>query len=115
MNKLACVLILVCLHLACQSQSTDSVKFRGVQLPDSIKSKIDNVFKSFNDKTPGCAIAIIKNGELVFEKGYGMANLEYNIPNSPKTVFHIASESKQYVAFCMLLLEKEGKLSLDDD
>ncbi|MHA4844722.1 serine hydrolase domain-containing protein [Flavitalea antarctica] len=115
MNKLAGVLILICLHLACKSQSTDPVKIRGIQLPDSIKSKIDNVFKSFNDKTPGCAIAIIKNGELVFEKGYGMANLEYNIPISPKTVFHIASESKQYVAFCMLLLEKEGKLSLDDD
>ncbi len=44
-----------------------------------------------------------------------MANLEYAIPVKPTTIFHIASESKQYVAFCMLLLEKEGKLSLDDD
>jgi CubicO group peptidase (beta-lactamase class C family) len=115
MNKFAAVFIALCMHLACQAQSTDSAKSRSAQLPDSIKLKIDNVFKSFNDKTPGCAIAILKNGELVFEKGYGMANLEYSIPNSPKTVFHIASESKQYVAFCMLLLEKEGKLSLDDD
>ena len=44
-----------------------------------------------------------------------MANLEYAVPINPSTTFHIASESKQYVAFCMLLLEKEGKLSLDDD
>jgi CubicO group peptidase (beta-lactamase class C family) len=114
------VSLLLCLHLTClaqqtQSKSNDSVISKPASLPDSIKSRIDNVFKSFNDKTPGCAIAILKNGELVFEKGYGMANLEYSIPNSPKTIFHIASESKQYVAFCMLLLEKEGKLSLDDD
>lgn len=84
-------------------------------LPDSTVQKIDNIFRAYNNKTPGCAIAILKNGEVVFQKGYGMANLEYSIPITPTTIFHIASESKQYVAFCMLLLEKEGKLSLDDD
>jgi CubicO group peptidase (beta-lactamase class C family) len=84
-------------------------------LPDSIVSKIDSVFKSYTPATPGCAVAIVKNGTVVFQKGYGMANLEYSIPVQPTTTFHIASESKQYVAFCMLLLEKEGKLSLDDD
>ena len=85
------------------------------QLPDSIKQKIDNIFRSFTSTSPGCAVAVIRNGEPIFEKGYGMANLEYSIPITPQTVFHIASESKQYVAFCMLLLEKEGKLSIDDD
>ena len=85
------------------------------QLSDSTKQKIDNIFRSFTTTTPGCAVAVIRNGEPIFEKGYGMANLEYSIPITPQTVFHIASESKQYVAFCMLLLEKEGKLSIDDD
>ncbi len=84
-------------------------------IPDSINQKIDNVFRMYNAKTPGCAIAVIKKGELIFQKGYGMANLEYSIPIGPATVFHIASESKQFVAFCILLLEKQGKLSVDDD
>ena len=84
-------------------------------LPDSIISRIDSIFKSYKNNTPGCAVAVVKNGTVVFQKGYGQANLEYAIPIVPNTIFHIASESKQYVAFCMLLLEKEGKLSIDDD
>jgi len=84
-------------------------------LPDSTISKIDAIFRSYTASTPGCAVAVTKNGVILFEKGYGQANLEYSIPIVPTTSFHIASESKQYVAFCMLLLEKEGKLSLDDD
>jgi len=84
-------------------------------LPDSTVKKIDSVFRFYTSTTPGCAIAVLKDGEVVFQKGYGMANLEYAVPITPNTIFHIASESKQYVAFCMLLLEKEGKLSIDDD
>jgi len=84
-------------------------------LTDSITRKIDSVFRSFTATTPGCAVAVVKNGTVIFQKGYGRANLEYSAPIVPNTIFHIASESKQYVAFCMLLLEKEGKLSIDDD
>ena len=84
-------------------------------LPDTIQQKIDLVFKAYTIKTPGCAIAIIQNGIPVFQKGYGMANLEYDIPVTPNTIFHIASESKQFTAFCILLLEKQGKLSVEDD
>ena len=84
-------------------------------LPDSTIRRIDSVFKSYTPTTPGCAVAVSKNGTIIFQKGYGQANLEYSIPIVPTTIFHIASESKQYVAFCMLLLEKEGKLSIDDD
>ena len=84
-------------------------------LPDSTIRKIDSVFKQYTITSPGCAVAVMQKGAVVFQKGYGMANLEYAVPNTPGTIFHIASESKQYVAFCMLLLEKQGKLSLDDD
>ncbi len=84
-------------------------------LPDSLTGKIDSIFKFYTPTSPGCAVAVTKNGAVVFQKGYGMANLEYAIPVTPNTIFHIASESKQYTAFCILLLEKEGKLSLDDD
>lgn len=78
--------------------------------------KIDSIFKDFNDiNKPGATVAVVKNQEIVFKKGYGSANLEYNIPNSPTTIFHIASVSKQFTVFSILLLEKEGKLSFDDD
>jgi CubicO group peptidase (beta-lactamase class C family) len=84
-------------------------------LPDTTVRKIDSIFRAFKTGSPGCAVAVTKNGQVIFSKGYGMANLEYAVPIVPSTVFHIASESKQYVAFCMLLLEKQAKLSIDDD
>ena len=65
--------------------------------------------------SPGCAVGIIKDGVLMHARGYGMANLEHGIPITPQTVFDIGSCSKQFTAFCILLLEKRGKLSLDDD
>jgi len=67
-----------------------------------------------NSETPGAAIAVVENGEITFEKGYGMSNLEYDVPITPSSIFHIASVSKQFTAFAILLLEAEGKLSLDD-
>ena len=85
------------------------------QLPDSTIKKIDNIFKNYDSNTPGCAVAIMRKGEVIFKKGYGMATMEFNAPISSSTIFHIASESKQYVAFCMLLLEQQGKLSVNDD
>ena len=84
-------------------------------LPDSTTRKIDSIFRFYTSTTPGCAVAVTLNGAVIFQKGYGLANMEYAVPVTPNTIFHIASESKQYVAFCMLLLEKEGKLSIDDD
>ena len=91
------------------------LQLMGQSLPDSVTRKIDSLFSRYTTTTPGCAVAIIKNENVVFKKGYGMSNLEYNVPITPSSIFHIASESKQYVAFCMLLLEQQGKLSIDDD
>jgi len=64
---------------------------------------------------PGCVIAIIKDGEIIYERGYGSANLQYGTPITPLTVFNVASAAKQFTAISILLLVKEGKLSLDDD
>ncbi|MFC2188438.1 serine hydrolase domain-containing protein [Fulvivirgaceae bacterium LMO-SS25] len=78
--------------------------------------KADSLFKKWDSSdTGGAAIAVVKNGEIVFSNAYGMANLEYGIPNTVTTVFHAASLSKQFTAYSILLLEQEGKLSLDDD
>ena len=83
---------------------------------NEIELQIDSIFKDFNDlKKPGATVAVVKNQKIIFKKGYGSANLEYEIPNSPSTIFHIASVSKQFTVFSILLLEKEGKLSFDDD
>lgn len=82
----------------------------------SLNEQVDAVFEAWDtDKTPGLAVAVVKDGKIVYKKGYGVANLEYNIPIGPSTIFHIASVSKQFTVFSILLLEKEGKISLDDD
>ena len=79
------------------------------------QTNIDNIFSRWDAKdAPGGTVAIIKDGELIFTKGYGMANLDYNIPNEPKTVFTIASTSKQFTAASIILLSEQGKLSLED-
>lgn len=78
--------------------------------------QVDEIFAAWDSKeTPGVAVAIVKDGAIIYKKGYGMANLEYDIPITPATIFHIASVSKQFTVFSILLLESEGKLSLDDD
>lgn len=77
--------------------------------------KVDSLFASYNGQTPGAAVAIVKDGKVVFKKGYGTADLEYDKPITTKTVFNIASVSKQFTAFAVYLLEGQGKLSFDDD
>jgi CubicO group peptidase (beta-lactamase class C family) len=79
-------------------------------------AKVDAIFKAWNTpSTPGASVAVIEQGRVVFEKGYGIANLEYDVPIKPDTVFHVASVSKQFTAMAVVLLELDGKLSLDDD
>jgi CubicO group peptidase (beta-lactamase class C family) len=60
-------------------------------------------------------VAVIQHGKLVYEKGYGLANLEYDVPVTPQTIYHVASVSKQFTAMAVVLLEQDGKLSLEDD
>ena len=80
-----------------------------------IDKQIDNLFSAYNQATPGVAVAVVKDGKIIFKKGYGTANLEYDTPITPKTVFQIASVSKQFTAFSIYLLEKQGKISFEDD
>lgn len=83
------------------------------QLPES--KAIDSIFKDWDKvDAPGGTLGIIKEGELIYAKGYGMANLEYDIPNSSSSVFRIGSTSKQFTAASIVLLVEKGKLSLDD-
>lgn len=89
---------------------------RTQSLPDSIVKKIDHLFEPWDHpNTPGCTVGIVRNDSLIFAKGYGMANLEYDIPNTPGTIYHIASLSKQFTSFSIVLLARQGRLRLDDD
>lgn len=76
---------------------------------------IDSLFVEWNKSdVPGAAIGIIKDGKLIYSKGYGIADLEHDIEITPSSVFYIGSVSKQFVTFSILLLEEQGKLGLDD-
>ena len=83
---------------------------------DPLSKKVDQVFATWDKpESPGAAIAVIKDGAVIYKRGYGSANLEYNVPITPQTVFHVASVSKQFTAFAITLLANQGKLSLDDE
>ena len=85
-------------------------------LPDSIRSRIDQVFARYDrTNTPGCAVGISQAGRVVFERGYGMSDLQHGLAITPASIFHVASVSKQFAAAAVGLLAEEGRLSLDDD
>lgn len=83
---------------------------------DEQAKKVD-AFLSQWDKNdmPGGAVGVVKDGKLIYKRGFGMANLEYDVPNTPSTRFNLASVSKPFTAFSIALLAQQGKLSLDDD
>ena len=83
---------------------------------DEKARRVDALFERWDRKdSPGCSLGIVREGRLIYERGYGMANLEHGILITPDTVFRIASVSKQFTAMSLLLLEQDGALSLDDD
>ena len=75
---------------------------------------VDQIFARWNTTTPGCAVGVGVAGKPVLMKAYGMADLEHDVANTPDTVFESGSIAKQFTAMAVLLLAKEGKLSLDD-
>jgi CubicO group peptidase (beta-lactamase class C family) len=82
----------------------------------TMPGRVDQLFAPWDvPGSPGAALAVARNDEIVYEQGYGLAQLEYDIPITPTTVFHVASVSKQFTAFAVTMLADEGKLSLDDD
>ena len=86
------------------------------QLTTTEIARVDSVFANLsNTSGPGCALGVSRDGNLVYAKGYGMANLETGTAITPASIFHVASISKQFAAFAVALLAEDGKLSLDDD
>jgi CubicO group peptidase (beta-lactamase class C family) len=82
---------------------------------DARALRADSVFQRF-DRTdsPGCALGVYQDGKILYARGYGMASLELGVALSPRSVLDVGSISKQFTAMSMLMLQKEGKLNLDD-
>ena len=77
---------------------------------------VDSVFADLTKPgSPGCALAVARDGKTIYAKGYGLANIEQNVAITPTAVFDIGSTSKQFTAASILLLEQQGKLSINDD
>lgn len=84
--------------------------------PPTKESRVDALFvEADRSDTPGCALGIFQDGRIAYAKGYGMANLELGVANTPHTVYDIGSLGKQFTAFSIYLLARDGKLSIDDD
>ncbi|MEM8523128.1 MAG: serine hydrolase domain-containing protein [Bacteroidota bacterium] len=84
------------------------------QVSEITVQKIDALFDQIDATTPGYMIGVIQNDDFLFQKGYGLANLEHQIPISANSAFNIASLSKQFTAACVALLIMDGKITLDD-
>ena len=83
---------------------------------DERANKVDELFSPWDTEgTPGAVVAIIKDEKIIYQQAYGMADLERGVRLSRSSIFDIASISKQFVAMSILLLEEQGKLSVDDD
>lgn len=98
------------LAISSVAQADDDQKLK------ALFTKVDGLFASCDKPDmPGCTVGIIQDGELIYSKGFGTSNLDYGAPNTPQTIFEIASASKGFTSACIALLMDEGKVDPDDD
>ncbi len=101
-RTLALLLLLSCKALA-QEPAADTLR------------RIDQLFTRWNNATPGGVVTVERNGKIIYNKAFGIADLEHNVPNTTEAIFEGGSLSKQFTAMAALLLVSEGKLSLSDN
>jgi CubicO group peptidase (beta-lactamase class C family) len=88
----------------------------GQSLPDSTIRKIDVLFKKWNDPAkPGCVIGIVRNNSLIYAKGYGLANVEQGVLNTPQSIYYMCSVSKQFAGYLVALLIQQGRIAPEAD
>jgi CubicO group peptidase (beta-lactamase class C family) len=112
------ILIFVCVSLLKTQENSASIRKPAIAEVPPVSStalKIDEYMKAYVDKGwfSGSILAA-KNGEILISKGYGMANYELGVPNTPDTKFHLGSITKQFTAMAIMQLEEHGQLSVDD-
>lgn len=82
----------------------------------AIEARIDSIFGAFRQPgAPGCALGVARDGRVLLERAWGLADLERGVANTPATIFEAGSVSKQFTAAAILLLQRDRRLSLDDD
>jgi CubicO group peptidase (beta-lactamase class C family) len=105
-NLLAFVTLACSAPSACADGATDRAH----------AAEVDKLFETGSKSdSPGCALGIVHNGKLIVARGYGMANLDDDVPITTKSVFEVASMTKSFTCVCLALLMDQGKLSPDDD
>ncbi len=115
MKKVFSILILFLLIISCKPGSQDNSRSDDT-LDTDLAIQVDNVLAQFfSENRPGASVIIQKKGEILFRRGYGLADLEHNIPIEPDMVFRIASLTKQFTAVLIMQLVEQGKISLDDE
>src|SRR3954471_9912274 len=75
---------------------------------------LEKATKAYVAPGPGCAVGVSLNGESLWEKAFGLAEMEHNVPNTPQTIFESGSVAKQFTAAAIVLLAQDGKLNIDD-
>ena len=105
MRKLFVLVFLSCFFLPNYAQINFAYK----------EKMIDSLFQNVLPSSPGAAIVVVDSGKIVYQNYFGLANLEHGVPVSVDTKFHIASCTKTFTGYGILLLESMGELSLQDD
>lgn len=86
------------------------------QIPKAEIQEIDNLFSNWNNiNNPGGTVGVMLDGQLVYSKAFGLASMEYKIPNNNKTIFNTGSVSKQFTAMGIIVLQQKGLLDFEDD
>src|SRR5688572_5903026 len=81
----------------------------------SLEGRVDSVFRQYaSTEAPGCVVGVAQQGRILLERAYGMADLERSVPLTVSSILEAGSVSKQFTAAAVLLLARDGKLSLDD-
>ena len=100
-------------------QQPSEMEYTLLKEPDpmpSLAEYVDSLCAEWNTPdAPGCALAVIHDGQVILTRMYGLADVEHGAPMTPTTMFHIASTSKQFTAMCIALLIAQGKVALADD
>jgi len=107
--------LLLLLSLSCGAQVSAQQQTAAASASD-LSARVDKLFAEWDrTDTPGYVVAVVRDGRIVHARGYGMADLERDVKLSPASVLDIGSTAKQFTAASILLLARQGKLSLDDD
>jgi CubicO group peptidase (beta-lactamase class C family) len=85
-------------------------------LPADFTARVDGLFAKWNRRdSPGCAVGIVHRDQVIYRKGFGSADLEYQVPNTPQTVFDVSVVAQSLTCVCLAMLMDEGKVSPEDD